>query len=80
MTQTHPHPDPLASAPPDLVDLVDALVEAIDTDRADAVDRVQSALQPFGASTLFAAEMRLNGRSSEHVWSLLADYDAEVAA
>ena len=57
----------------------DALVEAVDTDRADAIDRVQVALQPFGASTLFAAELRLNGRSSEQVWALLADYDVEVA-
>ena len=70
----------MGSAPPDLVDLVDALVEAVDTDRATTpIDRVQAALQPFGASTLFAAELRLNGRSSEQVWSLLADYDMEVA-
>ena len=79
MTHTHRHPDPTGSAPTDLVDLVDALVEAVDTDRADAIDRVQAALQPFGASTLFAAELRLNGRSSEQVWALLADYDVEVA-
>ena len=79
MTNAHHRPDRHRSAPPDLVDLVDALVEAVDTDRYDAVDRVQSALQPFGASTLFAAELRLNGRSSEQVWSLLADDGMEVA-
>ena len=57
----------------DLVSLVDALVEAIDTDRADAVDRVREALAPFGGSTLFAAEVRLNGQSSDRLWALLAD-------
>ena len=79
MTHTNHRPELYRSAPPDLVDLIDALVEAIDTDRYDAVDRVQTALQPFGGSTLFAAELRLNGRSSEQVWSLLAEIDCEVA-
>ena len=63
----------VAKRPAELIHLVDALVEAIDTDREDAVDRVRSALEPFGGGGLFAAEMRLNGRSSETVWAMLAD-------
>ena len=70
---TNPSPNP------DLVVLVDALVEAIDTDRTEEVERVQDALKPFGGSDLLAAELRLNGRSSEHVWSLLVDFGAEAA-
>ena len=62
----------------ELMALVDALVEAIDTDRTDAVDRVRDALAPFGGSTLFTAELRLNGRSSDTAWSLLEDLDAEA--
>ena len=58
----------------DLIHLVDALVEAVDTDREDAVERVRSALEPFGASAMFATELRLNGQSSEQTWSLLADW------
>ena len=58
----------------DLTYLVDALVEAVDTDREDAVERVRSALEPFGASTMFATELRLNGRSSEQLWAMLADW------
>lgn len=64
---------------PDLTGLVDALVEAVDTDRVDEVDRVRAALSPFGGSILFAAELRLNGRSSEQVWSFLVDEYSEVA-
>jgi hypothetical protein len=63
--------DPIVST------LIDALVEAIDTDRDDAVHRVQAALEPFGAASLFTAELRLNGRSSEGLWQLLADGDLE---
>ena len=58
----------------DVTYLVDALVEAVDTDREDAVERVRAALEPFGASILFATELRLNGRSSEQVWAMLADW------
>lgn len=65
------HGDPL------IWSLVDALVEAIDTDRSDAVTRVQAALEPFGASSLFSAELRLNGRSSEGLWQFLAAGDLE---
>ena len=65
----------------ELMALVDALVEAIDTDRTTAVDRVRDALGPFGGSTLFDAELRLNGRSSDTAWSFLEDLapDVEVA-
>ncbi len=66
------HADPLVWA------LVDALVEAVDTDRVDAARRVQAALEPFGAASLFAAEVRLNGRSSDAVWSLLGEIDTEA--
>ena len=48
----------------DLVDLVDALVAAVDTARSWEVERVQAALAPFGAATIFAHELRLNGMSS----------------
>ena len=48
-------------ADPQLVDLVDALVEAIDLNRHHETQRVRSALEPFGASELFDVEMRLNG-------------------
>lgn len=52
---------------PTLIALVDALVEAVDLDRADAVDRLREALEPFAATGLLNAELRLDGvRSSEH--------------
>ena len=53
--------------------LVDTLVEAIDTDRTTAIDRVRDALGPFGGSVLFDAELRLNGRPSDAAWSVLED-------
>ena len=68
----------VAVTDPLVVELVDALVEAIDTDRDEAVERVRSALAPFGGSGLFSAEMRLNGRSSEAVWAFLAGPAEEV--
>jgi hypothetical protein len=74
---SHPTFTPPDSSP-DLVTLIDALVEAIDTDRDDAVDRVRDALGPFGGSTLFTAELRLNGWSSDRLWSFLTDFEAEV--
>ena len=51
-------------ADPELLDLVDALVEAIDTNRSHETDRVRSALEPFGGAALFDAELRLNGAPS----------------
>lgn len=48
----------------ELVDLVDALVAAIDRSRTWEVEQVQSALAPFGASALFDYEFRLNGTAS----------------
>jgi DNA-binding GntR family transcriptional regulator len=55
-------------ADPQLVELVDALVAAIDSDRTEEVNRVRSALEPFGATRLFDAELRLNGTpTTEHV-------------
>lgn len=52
---------------PTLIDLVDALVEAIDLDRTDAVNRLREALEPFAATGLLNDELRLNGiRSSDH--------------
>ena len=54
----------------ELNDLVDALVNAIDTMRWAEVDRVRSALEPFGAGNLFDAEMRLNGTASVDEWCI----------
>lgn len=51
-------------ADPELVDLVDALVEAIDITRLSEINRVRSALEPFGATELFDAELRHNGTSN----------------
>ena len=48
----------------DLGELVDAVVAAIDTDRAWEVERVASALQPFGGADMFVDELRLNGAPS----------------
>ncbi|MEM9656441.1 MAG: hypothetical protein AAGA65_30475 [Actinomycetota bacterium] len=48
-------------ADPQLLELVDALVEAIDTNRLHETQRVRSALEPFGGTNLFDAELRLNG-------------------
>ncbi|MEM9655650.1 MAG: hypothetical protein AAGA65_26425 [Actinomycetota bacterium] len=53
---------------PILVELVDALVVAVDLDRASEVDRVTRALEPFGASRLFTDELRLNGTPSSESW------------
>ena len=54
----------------ELTDLVDALVEAIDINRFHEIDRVRSALEPFGASDLFDAELRLNGTASVDEWCI----------
>ena len=50
----------------DLLELVDAIVEAIDVARDSAVDRVRSALEPFAGEALFDAEIRLNGAAAFH--------------
>ena len=47
-----------------LTELVDALVEAADLGRWIEIDRLRSALEPFGALAMFDAELRLNGTSS----------------
>ena len=57
-------------ADPHLLDLVDALVEAIDINRAHETQRVRSALEPFGATALFDAELRLNGAPSIDEWCI----------
>lgn len=46
---------------PTLVELVDSLVQAVDANRADAIDRLREALEPLGATGLFNDELRLNG-------------------
>ncbi len=51
-----------------ITELVDALVEAVDLNRWSEIDRLRSALDPFRATALFDAELRLNGTAS-------ADYD-----
>ena len=51
----------------DLVDLVDALVAAVDTARTWEVERVQAALTTLGAAAIFAEELRLNGVASDEV-------------
>ena len=55
---------------PSLADLVDALVEAIDINRQHEINRVRSALEPFGGSSLFDAELRLNGSASADEWCI----------
>lgn len=57
-------------ADPQLTNLVDALVEAIDINRHHEVDRVRSALEPFGGIALFDAELRLNGSASVEEWCI----------
>jgi hypothetical protein len=57
-------------ADPELTKLVDALVEAIDINRQHEVDRVRSALEPFGGTALFATELRLNGSASLDEWCI----------
>ena len=52
-----------ASRPyPELFELVDAIVEVVDIARD--TDRLKLALQPFGGSEMFDAELRLNGSFS----------------
>lgn len=53
-----------------ITDLVDALVEAIDMNRYAEIDRVRTALEPFGGGVLFDAELRLNGVASVDEWCI----------
>lgn len=62
----------------EMLALIDALVEAVDTDRAEAVDRLRDALTPYGVATLFVSELRFYGRSSEAGWSVWGDLEVEV--
>ena len=43
------------------VELVDAIVSAVDLDRSDAITRVQAALQYLELDRAFADELRLSG-------------------
>ena len=52
------------SADPDLVELVDAIVAAVDPARDFEIARLRSALEPSGGSTLLGDELRLNATSS----------------
>ena len=47
----------------ELTELVDAIVEV--ADRARDMGRLRLALEPFGGSALFDAEIRLNGTTSD---------------
>lgn len=49
---------------PTLIDLIDSLVAAVDTNRFEEIDRLREALEPFGGSRLFDDELRLNGEAS----------------
>ena len=49
------------AADPDLTELVDAIVGAIDTNRSEEVERLQGALEPFGLGDAFTDEVRLSG-------------------
>ncbi len=48
----------------ELVELVDAIVKAVDPIRDFEIGRLRSALEPFGGSTLFVDELRLNATHS----------------
>jgi hypothetical protein len=59
-----PQSQSASSEDPDLLELIDALVSAVDIDRSWEVERVAAALEPFGGATLFSGELRLNGAGS----------------
>jgi hypothetical protein len=63
------------AADQELTALIDALVEAIDTNRYAEVDRVRAALEPFGGSGLFDCELRLNGSASADEWCICTGED-----
>jgi hypothetical protein len=48
----------------DLVELVDAVAAAVDTDRSWEVERVGAAFDALGVAHLFTSELRLNGSPS----------------
>ena len=48
----------------ELIDLVDALVAAVDASRTREIDQLRIALEPFGGTYIFDAELRLNGAPS----------------
>ena len=50
--------------------LVDAIVQAVDANRDYEIDRLRAALEPFGADSMFAAEMRLNARCGVDEWCI----------
>jgi len=60
---------------PDLVDLVDALVEAVDLNRWAEIDRLRAALEPLGLAAMFDAELRLNGIASGDEWCICGGAD-----
>ena len=51
-----------------MVELVDALVEAVDLNRWAEIDRLRVALEPFGVVAMFDAELRINGIASGNEW------------
>ena len=60
---------------PDLVELVDALVEAVDLNRWAEIDRLRAALEPLGVAPMFDAELRLNGIASGDEWCICGGAD-----
>ena len=48
----------------ELVELVDAIVAAVDLSRAWEIERLLTALEVFGAASIFTAELRLRGTAS----------------
>ena len=52
----------------ELYDLVDAIVAAVDINRTDEITQLAYALEPFGGTALFRAELRLNGTVSVNDW------------
>lgn len=49
-----------------LVELIDAMVEAVDINRTAEIDRLRSALEPFGGNDLFITELRLSGTPTSY--------------
>lgn len=64
----------------DLVELVDAVVSAVDVARWDEVQRVREAFEPFDGADLFQAELRLNGRASSELPCMVCGFDQWEAA
>jgi len=68
MQRTLAHSGP--SLDREIAELVDAIVQAVDVDRSAEVDRLRAALEPFGGSELYAAEIRLCGQPSIDEWCI----------